>query len=112
MKRVAPFSTNTLALSIQFLCEVLFRISELLITRSIVLRPALPPQMLTVLLALLYITHVLLLDTADNGNEELVIILSEGTGEMAGAVPFSFCWLPLLLTLIVFPVCSESLLVI
>jgi hypothetical protein len=69
--------------------------------------------MLTVLLALSYVTHVLLLDTADNGNEELVIILSERTGEMAGAVPFSLCWLPLLLlTLVVFPICPESLLVI
>src|SRR5829696_3742224 len=113
MKRVAPFSTDTLALSIQFLCEVLFRISELLITWSIVLRSALPPQMLTVLLMLSYVTHVLLLDTADNGNEELVIILSGGAGEMAGAVPFTLCCLPLLLlTSVVFPICSESLLVI
>jgi hypothetical protein len=68
--------------------------------------------MLTVRLALLYVTHVLLLDTADNGNEVLVIIRSERTGEMAGAVPFSPCLLPLLLTLVVFPICSESLLVI
>jgi hypothetical protein len=69
--------------------------------------------MLTVLLMLSYVTHVLLLDTADNGNEELVIIPSERTGEMAGAVSFSFCWLPLLLLkLVVFPICSDSLLVI
>src|SRR5918998_6399004 len=100
MKRVAPFSTDTLALSIQFLCDVLFRISELLITWSIVLRSALPPQMLIVLLMRLYVTQVLLLDTTE--------LFSERTGEMAGAVPFSLCWLPLLLTLVVFPISSES----
>jgi hypothetical protein len=112
MKRVAPFSTEILALSIQFLGEVLFRTSELLITWSIVLRLALPPQMLTVLLMLLYVTHVLLLDTGGNGNEELVNILSEGTAETARAESFSRCWLPLLLTLVMFPIRFELLLVI
>src|SRR5215207_8054008 len=115
MKRVAPFSTEILALSIQFLSEVLFRIFELLITWSRVLRSALPPQRLTVLLTLSYFTHVLLLDTRDsgkdNGEEELGIILSEGTGELAIDVSFSRCCMPPLLTLVLFPIPFVSLLV-
>src|SRR5215207_1087144 len=97
MKRVAPFSTEILALSIQFLSEVLFRISELLITWSMVLRSALPPQRLIVLLALSYVTHVFLLDTGsndnDNDDEESGIILSEGTGAVAidRSLSFSRC---------------------
>src|SRR5215216_2737440 len=98
MKRVAPSSTEMLALSIQFLSEILFRISELLITRSIVLRSALPPQRLIVLLMLSYITHVLLSsDTGrngkdnDNGDEELGIVLSEGTGTIVSDISFSRC---------------------
>src|SRR5215208_634996 len=120
MKRVAPSSTDILALSIQFLSEVLFRISDLLITWSMVLRSALPPQRSIVLLMLSYITHVLLLsDTGgngkdnDNGNEELGIILSEATGAIAIEVSFSRCCMSLpLLTSVLLSVRFVSLLFI
>jgi hypothetical protein len=44
IKRVALFAIEIFALRIQFLSEVLFRASELLIIRFIVLRLVLPPH--------------------------------------------------------------------
>jgi hypothetical protein len=62
---------------------------------------------------------LLLLDTRgngkgdNNGDEELGVILSGGTGAMAIDVSFSRCWMPpLLLTSVLFPMRFVLLLVI